>query len=90
MVRKALVQGDINTFLGFEFITSNRLNVDGSSHRKVFAWAEDGIKLAVGKDLKTEIGQRADKSYSHQVYVCASFGATRMEEEKVVQILCSE
>jgi len=90
VVRKALVQGDINTFLGFEFITSNRLNVDGSSHRKVFAWAEDGIKLAVGKDLRTEIGQRADKSYSHQVYVCASFGATRMEEEKVVQILCSE
>ena len=71
------MQGDINTFLGFEFITSTRLEVDGSSHRKVFAWAEDGIKLAVGKDLKTEIGTRADKSYSTQVYVCASFGATR-------------
>jgi len=87
---KALVQGDINTFLGFEFITSTRLATDSSDHRKVFAWAEDGIKLAVGKDLKTEIGPRADKSYSTQVYVCASFGATRMEEEKVVQILCSE
>jgi hypothetical protein len=87
---KALVQGEINTFMGFEFITSTRLNTDGSSYRQVLAWAEDGITLAMGKDLMTEIGQRADKSYSTQVYVCAQFGATRMEEEKVVQILCSE
>jgi len=87
---KALVQGDINTFMGFEFITSTRLNTDSSSYRQVLAWAEDGITLAMGKDLMTQITQRADKSYSTQVYVCAQFGATRMEEEKVVQILCSE
>ena len=87
---KALVQGDINTFMGFEFITSTRLATDGSSYRQVLAWAEDGITLAMGKDLMTQITQRADKSYSTQVYVCAQFGATRMEEEKVVQILCSE
>ena len=87
---KALVQGEIDTFLGFKFITSNRLNVDGSSYRKVFAWAQDGLKLAVGKDLMTKIEPRADKSYSVQVYVCATFGATRMEEAKVVEILCSE
>ena len=87
---KALVQGDIDTFLGFKFITSNRLNADASSYRKVFAWAQDGIKLAVGKDLMTKIEPRADKSYSVQIYVCATFGATRMEEAKVVEILCSE
>ena len=87
---KALVQGEINTFMGFEFITSTRLNTNASSQRQVLAWAEDGLTLAVGKDLMTQITQRADKSYSTQVYVCAQFGATRMEEEKVVQILCSE
>ena len=84
------MQGEINTFMGFEFITSTRLNTNASSQRQVLAWAEDGLTLAVGKDLMTQITQRADKSYSTQVYVCAQFGATRMEEEKVVQILCSE
>jgi len=87
---KALVQGEIDTFLGFKFITSTRLETDGSSYRKVIAWAQDGIKLAMGRDLMSKIEPRADKSYSTQVYVCATFGATRMEEAKVCEILCSE
>ena len=87
---KALVQGDINTFVGFEFIVSNRLKVDGSSNRLVYAFAQDGIKLAVGKDVMARIEERADKSFSTQIYYCASFGSTRMEEDKVVEIACSE
>jgi hypothetical protein len=86
---KALVQGEINTFLGFQFHVSNRLAKSGND-RTCFAWAQDGIKLAVGKDVESRIDERADKSYSTQVYYCASFGATRMEEEKVVQIICDE
>lgn len=86
---KALVQGEINTFLGFNFIVSNRLAKSGNI-RSCFAWAEDGIKLAVGKDVMAKIDERADKSYSTQVYYCATFGATRMEEAKVVQIDCDE
>ena len=86
---KALVQGEINTFLGFQFHVSNRLAKSGND-RTCFAWAQDGIKLAVGKDVTSRIDERADKSYSTQVYYCASFGATRMEEEKVVSIICDE
>ena len=86
---KALAQGDVNSFLGFEFITSTRLAV-ASNIRTCFAWAADGIKLGVGKDVVSRIDERADKSYSTQVYYCAQFGATRMEEEKVISILCDE
>ena len=88
---KALVQGDIDTFMGFKFIVSNRLALNASTNvRSCFAWAEDGIKLAVGKDVMARIEERSDKSYATQVYYCATFGATRMEEEKVVQIDCDE
>jgi hypothetical protein len=38
----------------------------------------------------SRIEERADKSYSTQVYYCQTVGSTRMEEEKVVQILCDE
>jgi hypothetical protein len=86
---KALAQGQVSSFLGFEFITSTRLAV-ASNIRTCFAWAEDGIKLGVGKDIVSKIDERADKSYSTQVYYCAQFGATRMEEDKVVSILCDE
>jgi len=87
---KALAQGDINSFLGFEFITSNLLSADATPSRQVIAFAADGIKLGIGKDITAKISERDDKSYSTQVYYCMDLGATRMEEEKVVEIACNE
>jgi hypothetical protein len=87
---KALAQGELNTFVGFNFIVSNRLTTDSNSDRQVIAFASDGIKLAVGKEPSARIDERADKSYATQVYYCQSVGATRMEEEKVVEIACNE
>jgi len=87
---RALVKGELDTYVGFKFIMTNRLPVDGSSDRRVIAWAMDGLKLAVGKEPVARIDERADKSYATQVYYCMSIGATRMEEAKVVEILCNE
>lgn len=52
--------------------------------RKCVAWAEDGIILGIGQDMKTRISERDDKSYSTQVFVSMSIGAVRMDEQKVV------
>ena len=86
---KALAQGDINSFLGFNFIVSNRLAV-ASQIRDCVAFVSDGIGLAVGKDSTARIDERADKGYATQVYYSAAFGATRMEEDKVVKIQAYE
>jgi hypothetical protein len=86
---KALVQGEVNQFMGFNFIVSNRLSKTGNI-RSCFAWAEDGLALAVGRDVMARIDERSDKGYATQVYYCMSIGSTRMEEEKVVQIDCDE
>ena len=89
---KALAAGQLDSFLGFKFIMSNRLSFDASNtdDRLVFAFTKDAIKLAIGKDVTARISERDDKSYSTQVYYCMAIGATRMEEEKVVQIPCHE
>lgn len=109
---KALVKGEIDTFMGFKFHRLQRLPTAGSggflasintstgavtlstgngnNTRRCFAWAEDGLLLSTGKDIKGKISERADKSYSTQVYACMSIGGVRMEEEKVVGILCTE
>jgi len=86
---KALAMGDINSFLGFNFIVSNRLNL-ASSKRDCIAFAQDGLLLAVGKDTTARIDERSDKGYATQVYYSAAFGSTRMEEAKVVQIQAYE
>ena len=86
---KSLANGEVNSFLGFNFIVSNRLT-SASSKRLCLVWAMDGCKMAIGQDLMTRIDERADKGYAHQVYVCQSIGATRMEENKVVTIEAHE
>ena len=105
---KALVQGEVNTYMGFEFIRIQRIPVQvaalsgsvttgavgaGASlvgFRKCFAWSQMGLLLSVGQSIMARISERDDKSYSKQAYACMSVGATRMEEEKVVEILCKE
>ena len=89
---RALATGAVNSFMGFEFIMSTRLNMDSSNttDRLIFAYTEDAFKLGIGKDISAKISERADKSYSTQVYYCMSLGAVRMEEKKVVQIPCHE
>jgi hypothetical protein len=86
---KALASGDINSFLGFNFVVSNRLSA-ATDIRDCFAFVNDGIALAVGKDVTARIDERADKGYATQVYYSAAFGATRMEENKVVKIQAYE
>lgn len=87
---KALVKGDIDTALGFTFHRSTRLSVDANDIRTCFAWAQDGMLLAIGADIHTRISERADKNYLTQVWVGMSIGATRMEEAKVVQFAADE
>tara|TARA_R100000152_G_C6769579_1_gene195468 strand:+ start:975 stop:1838 length:864 start_codon:yes stop_codon:yes gene_type:complete len=87
---KALVQGEIDTFMGFKFIRTERLDTNSSSNRLVLAFAKSGIGLAVGSDIQTRISERADKNYATQVFLSMTIGATRIEDEKVVEIECTE
>lgn len=87
---KALVNGTVDSFMGFKFVHTELLGVDGSSNRRVIAWAKSGMHLGIWNDINTKISERADKSYATQVYVKGTFGATRTEEGKVVEILCAE
>jgi hypothetical protein len=93
---KALVHGEINEYLGFEFIRSERLPLDrngaggGSGDRSCFAWASDGMLLAVGENPAGKISERDDKNYSTQVFYSQSLGTTRMEEKKIVEVICQE
>jgi ABC-type Fe3+ transport system substrate-binding protein len=82
---KALAQGQIDSFLGFKFIMSNRLPKTGNI-RTMFCWAEGGVLLGVGTESQARITERADKNYAMQVYNAMSIGATRMEEAKVVWV----
>ena len=84
----ALVTGRIDSFMGFKFARKESLPVNSSSDTLVYCWARNGVGLAVGEEITTRISERDDKNYSTQVYIELSVGATRIEDEKVVEIAC--
>jgi len=86
---KALVAGEIDTFLGFKFIRSERLPT-ASSVRSCYAWSKNSMLLGVGTDIITRVSERADKNYATQVYCGMFLGATRMDEVGVVEIQAYE
>jgi hypothetical protein len=84
---RALVQGQLDTFLGFKFIISNRLPANTTANGRLnFAWAMNGMLLAIAQDMQTRVEERADKSFSNQVFLSMGLGTTRMQEDKVVEI----
>lgn len=87
---KALVQGELDTWLGFKFIHTEQLQVDGASARLVYAWQKKGVQLTIQKDVEGRVTERPDKNYAWQVYLRMALGATRLEEDRVVEIACVE
>jgi len=86
---KALSEGRIDTYLGFKFIRTERLT-NASTTRYCLFYAQTGLGLATGAEITTDIGPRRDKGNSTQVYLAMTFGATRIEDAKVVQVACQE
>lgn len=86
---KALVEGSIDTFLGFKFVRCERLQKTGNN-RSVLAWTQGAMLLALGQDVMVDVGPRRDKRNATQIYVCGTWDAVRMEEERVIEILCDE
>jgi len=82
------VNGEVNTFLGFDFVRTELLETDSNSDHKVLFWQNSGMKLAIGSEPNVQISTRDDKNYATQVFVSMSIGATRMQEELVGYIEC--
>jgi len=85
---KALVEGKVDTFLGFKFKMTNLLT-RASSITTNLAYTKTAMMLGISKELETRITERSDKNYSTQVWTMLSAGATRLEEEKLCSIGCS-
>jgi hypothetical protein len=110
---KALVKGEINTFLGFEFVLCQRMasflattydtatykfdtatglyssggTALAGTEKVALAMVGDGVILGKNPNMIARIDERADKSYSQQVYAAIDCGGVRMEEAKVVQLI---
>jgi hypothetical protein len=91
---KALVSGEINTFLGFTFHvmgdrTEGGLIIDGSLDRTCFAFHKDAIGYAEGIAPRTEVNYIPEKT-SFLVNSVFSAGAIAIDAEGIVKITARE
>jgi hypothetical protein len=87
---KALVEGRVTNFMGFEFIKTELLPINTSTNvRSCIAMAASGVAFAKN-GMNTKIIVRDDLNETLQIRTKARYGATRTEEEKVVEIACDE
>jgi len=91
---KALVQGEINTFLGFTFHTigdrtEGGLAIDGSLDRVCFAFHKDAVGYGEGIAMRSEINYIPEKT-SWLVNEVFSAGAITIDAGGIVAITCRE
>lgn len=95
--RPVLVEGRIRSFMGFNFIHSERIpggpsyagSISTGGLYYVPCWAKSGLALGMWNDVQASVDKRPDKRNSWQVYVTATVGACRTEEKRCVQINCA-
>lgn len=91
---KALVSGEIDTFLGFKFVTigdrsEGGLPIDGSLDRTCYAFHRDAVGFGIGINQRTEINYVPEKT-SFLVNSIFSAGAIAIDDEGIVKITCRE
>jgi hypothetical protein len=91
--RPVLKDGKIASFLGINFIHCERLvsgtdDLAGTSDQ-IPLFAKSGMYLGMWNDIQVDISQRKDlQSVPWQAYCMGTFGATRLEEKKIVKVWC--
>lgn len=105
---RALVNGEVNTFMGFMFhrlellpklATAGSFDTDGAvgsgsgvlsvGTKRLVAFVPNGAKICISNNVMARVEPRADRDYANQVYMRMEMGGTRLEEEKVMEILAA-
>lgn len=86
---KALVKGELDTFMGFDIIRTERLTKTGND-RQCFGWAMNGLTLGINQNPTSIASPRPDKRMAQQIYTYGSWGAVRVEDVMVVQVDADE
>lgn len=86
---KNLQNGTVTSFMGFEFIRTEQLNLS-SGDRMNLAIAQGAMGYAAHEELFTGMDQLPQKEYSVQIYARNDVGSVRIWDDGVVSILCNE
>lgn len=85
---KVLSTGGIPNFRGVNIIRTQRIpdETSGTTFRAILT-TRDALKVAMAKDMEVKMADRPDLNFAHQISTYMMFGAVRLEENRVIDIL---
>ena len=84
-VIKALVAGEVDSFMGFQFIRTEKVTVT-SNVEEAIAFTRSALGLCIWEDIVARVTERPDKRYSQYIYYRMTIGATRLDGKKMVRL----
>lgn len=82
--------GFIMSWGKIDFIHSERLPQNGSSQDRCPLYPKSAMHLGLWQDISADVSQRKDLAgLPWQVYLFGTFGATRLEEKRIVELPCA-
>jgi hypothetical protein len=95
---RALVEGQVHHFMGFNFIQTelvpnkvlSTVNSETPTVDRVLCFQRNALGLCLWKDIAGRITERADKRFSLYTFAEMTIGATRLDEKRMVEIHCKQ
>lgn len=83
---KALINGEVAFWMGYTWICSTRLTAPSVDELTCFAMTKRALGLQVNKDIWTKVAEDPTNSFAWRIYTATTMGATRVEDEHIVQV----
>jgi hypothetical protein len=89
-VRPLTSQGYIESWMGYTWVTSTRLNSPGAGEVNCLAMTRKALGLQVNEDVSARVQEDPTISFAWRIYCRATFGAVRVEDAHIVKLQLSE
>lgn len=86
---RALVNGQIDTFLGFKFIQTELIYLENSSSTTTwycYAYCKGAVGLGIINPPEVRLTEESTLNFAWQPWVRMDMGATRIEDELVIEV----
>lgn len=85
---RVLADGKLPNFRGVNIIRTQRITDEtANTTYRALLFTEDNMKLAMNQDLEVKVAERADLNFAVQISSYMQYGAVRMEESTIVDVL---
>lgn len=88
-VVRGLVEGTVDKYAGFRIRNSEYLPLDASGRPQAVAWVKSRVMFGFWENVRVKVSERSDLEDAIQIRGKVKMGATRLQQNAVIPVLCA-